>query len=115
MTVPLPRVSVSLLNPGEAPTVRVDGLPVAGVRSAQVTVTADGIPQVSLALSADSVDVELPAQVTVMRAGPGAVQFAQQLDPIRLEHDALEHDDDATQGEAFAAAVAAQAADFDDR
>lgn len=111
----LPKVSI-MAAAGEAPTVTVDGSPVAGVRSAQVTVTADGVPQVSLVLTADAVDLDLPAGVTVLRAGPGAAEFAAQVDPRRLERDALDRLDDCpTQGEAFAAAVRAQAADFDDR
>ena len=111
----LPRVSV-MAAPGEAPTVTVDGSLVPGVRSAQITVGAGGVPQVSLVLDAAEVDLVLPAGVTVLRAGPSAADFADQLNPQRLERDALERmDDDVTQGEAFAAAVAKQAALFDDR
>lgn len=110
----LPRVSI-MAAAGEAPTVTVDGSPVAGVRSAQVTVAADGVPQVSLVLAAFTVDTDLPAGVTVLRAGPSAADFAERVDPRRLERDALEHIEALTQGEAFAAAVRAQAADYDDR
>ncbi len=110
----LPRVSI-MATAGEAPTVTVDGSPIPGVRSAQVTVTADGVPQVSLVLAATAVDTDLPAGVTVLQAGPSAVDFAERVDPRRLERDALEHIEALTQGEAFAAAVRAQAADYDDR
>ena len=111
----LPRVSV-MAAAGEAPTVTVDGSPVPGVRSAQITVGAGGVPQVSLVLDAAAVDLVLPAAVTVLRAGPTAVDFAAQLSPARLERDALERlEDDVTQGEAFTAAVAVQARIFDDR
>lgn len=111
----LPRVSVQAAA-GEPPVVTVDGSVIAGVRSAQVTVAADGVPQVSLVLAATGVDVALPAGVTVLRAGGSAREFAAHLDPRRLERDALARLDDAsTQGEAFAAAVALQAADADDR
>lgn len=111
----LPRVSI-MSAAGESPTVTVDGSLIAGVRSAQVTVSKDNIPQVSLVLAADAVDLELPAGVTVLRAGSPAAAFADQVDPRRLERDALQHlDACGTQGEAFAAAVRAQAADFDDR
>jgi len=113
-SVSLPRVSV-IAAAGEPPTVTVDGSLIVGVRSAQVTVTADGVPQVSLVLTAAAVDVELPAGVTVLRAGPNATEFVNSLDPRRLERDALDRIDDATQGEAFAAAVAVQAGEFDDR
>ncbi len=110
----LPRVSI-MATAGEAPVVTVDGSPVAGVRSAQVTVTADGVPQVSLVLAATVVDTDLSARVTVLQAGPSAADFAERVDPRRLERDALEHIEALTQGEAFAAAVRAQAADYDDR
>lgn len=111
----LPRVSVQAAA-GEPPVVTVDGSPVPGVRSAQVTVTADGVPQVSLMLTATQVDVVLPAGVTALRAGGSAREFAAQMDTRRLERDALARLDNAgTQGEAFAAAVALQAADMDDR
>lgn len=110
----LPRVTVAGAA-GEAPTVTVDGSQVVGVRSAQVTVSADGVPQVSLVLMASAVDVELPAAVTVLRAGPTASDFADRLSPSKLEDDALlaAMDDDVTQGEVFAAAVRIQAAEFD--
>ena len=109
----LPRVSV-MAAAGEAPTVTVDGSPIAGVRSAQITVTADGIPQVSLVLTAAAVDLDLPAGVTVLEAGPKATDFAAALSPARLERDALEHlDDGVTNGEAFAAAVRQAARDWD--
>ena len=111
----LPRVSV-MAAAGEAPTVTVNGSPISGVRSAQITVTEGGVPQVSLVLTAAAVDLQLPAGVTVLTAGPTASEFARQLSPSRLEQDALERlDDDVTQGEAFAAAVVVQAAVFDDR
>lgn len=114
MLVSLPQVTVHAAL-GDAPTVTVDGTPVAGVQSAQITVGRGGIPQVSLVLHAATVSLELPAGVTVIKAGPSAAQFADQLDPRRLEHDALEVIEAATTGEAFTAAVRAQAADFDDR
>lgn len=110
----LPTVAVHAAF-GEAPDVTVDGTPIDGVHSAQVTVAADGVPRVVLVLSASAVTVELPAGVSVLQAGPDATTFAAQLDPRRLERDALEQIDTQTQGEAFAAAVTAQAADFDDR
>jgi hypothetical protein len=114
--VTLARVRVHLPELGQPPTVLVDDVPVAGVRSAQVTVTADGVPQVALVLAAGQVDVELPAGVTVLSAGPSATEFAASLSPARLEAAALQRlDDSATHGEAFCAAVAAQAAVFDDR
>ena len=109
----LPRVSV-MGRPGEAPCVTVDGSPIPGVVSAQVTVARDGVPQVSLLLTAAAIDLDLPAGVTVLRAGPSAAEFAAQLDVRRLEGDALA-DDDVSMGEGFARAVAAQAAEFDDR
>ncbi len=111
--VTLPKVSV-MARLGEAPMVTVDGSPVRGVRSAQVTVSADGFPQVSLVLGASDVDLVLPAGVTVLQAGPSATEFAAQLDVRRLEADALA-EDDLPMGQSFARAVVAQAADFDDR
>lgn len=112
--MPPARVSITA-QPGEAPSVRVNGVPIPAVRSAQVTASVDGVPQVSLVLAAAQVDLDGDAQVTVLRAGPSAAEFARHLDPRRLERDALDLLDDQTQGEAFAAAVAAQAADYDDR
>lgn len=109
----LPKVSVQAV-PGEPPVITVDGSPLPGVRSAQITVTDGHVPQVSLVLAASEVDVELPAGVTVLRAGPGAVEFAEQLSAGRLEADALTRiDDDGTTGEAFTAAVRSAAAEFD--
>ena len=108
----LPRVTVTGAA-GEAPTVAVDGSQVPGVRSAQMTISADGVPHVSLMLAASAVDVELPAAVTVLRAGPTASDFASRLSPKRLEDDALTQDEDNTLGESFAFAVAQQAAEFD--
>lgn len=110
----LPRVSVQAAL-GEPPTVTVDGNPVPGVRSVQVTVSKDAIPQVALVLAADTVDVELPAGVSVLRAGGSLADFADALNPARLEALALAaHEQaDLTQGEAFAAAVAQLAAEHD--
>ncbi|HEY1180254.1 MAG TPA: hypothetical protein VGF17_29200 [Phytomonospora sp.] len=108
----LPKVTV-MAAAGEPPTVTVDGNPLPGVRSAQITVSKDGVPQVALVLAAAEVDLALPAAVTVMRAGRTASEFAAELNPVRLEQDALARLDDLTHGEAFAAAVAVQAALFD--
>lgn len=110
----LPKVSVQA-HPGEPPVVTVGGSPIAGVRSAQITVSADHVPQVSLVLTAAAVDVELPAGVTVLRAGPGATEFAEQLNPARLEGLALQHMEmtDGTTGEAFTAAARVMADEFE--
>jgi hypothetical protein len=107
----LPKVSVQAV-PGEPPVVTVDGSPIAGVRSAQITVSADHLPQVALVLAVAEVDVELPAGVTVLRAGPRAVEFADSLSVPRLEAEAAGALDQ-SMGEAFAAAVRTQAAEFD--
>lgn len=113
--MPPARIAVTAA-PGEPPSVTVNGLPMPAVQQVQVTATAVGVPQVSLVLAAAQVDLDLDGQVTVLRAGPTATEFADRLDPSRLERDALSAlDDDLTQGEAFAAAVVAQAVDFDDR
>lgn len=113
--MPPARVSILAL-PGEAPTVSINGVPVPAVKSAQVTASGDGVPQVALVLAASRVDLDTDAQITVVKAGPGAAEFADQLDPVRLEHDALDMiDEGLTQGELFARAVTLQAADFDDR
>jgi hypothetical protein len=109
----LPRVSV-VAQPGAAPRVSINGVELPAVRSAQVTSVVDGIPQVSVVFAAAQVDLDADAQVTVVTAGPGVSEFADRLDPRRLERDALAAlDEDATQGEAFAAAVRLQAADWD--
>lgn len=110
----LPRISLQAA-PGERPVLTVDGSPLPGVRSAQVTVTADGVPQVSLILAASAVDLELPAGVNVITTGPTATEFAEQLSPARLEGLALQQLelDDLTQGEAFARAAQLMAAEYD--
>lgn len=100
---------------GEAPTVSVDGVPIAGVVSSQVTVAADGVPRVAVVLSASAVEVEVPAAVSVIRSGPSAGAFVQTLSPVRLEQDALGRVDEASMGESFVAALAVQAAEFDGR
>ena len=110
----LPRVHISCAA-GEAPTVVVNGAPLEGVVSAQVTVAADGVPRVAVALCAASVEVELPAGVSVIRSGPSAGVFVQSLSPAWLEQDALGRSDDASMGESFVAALAVQAAEFDGR
>lgn len=112
--MPLPVVTITA-GPGDAPAVTVDGTAVPGVRSAQIVVSADHLPQVVLSLAAERVELDLPAGVAVLRAGPGAAEFADQLNPARLEGLALEHLElhDGTQGEAFAAAAALMAAEFD--
>lgn len=112
--MPPARVSI-IAMPGEPPSVHVNGMPLPAVKSAQVTATVDGVPQVALVLAASQVDWDGDATITVLRAGPGATDFADQLDVQQLEHDALTRIDDCTQGEAFAAAVRVQAAAFDDR
>jgi hypothetical protein len=112
--MPPARVAITAL-PGEAPSVTVNGLPLPAVRSVQVTATGDGVPQVAVVFAAAQVDWDGEAAITVVKTG-SAVEFADGLDPRRLEHDALNGlEFDATQGEAFAAAVRAQAVEFDDR
>jgi hypothetical protein len=112
--MPLPAVGIAMHSPGDPPTVTVGGVLVAGVRSVQVTAAQDHLPQVSLVLTAASVDVQLPAGVTVLQTGPGVTDFAEQLNPARLEGLALARMDetDATTGEAFAAAVAQMADEY---
>jgi hypothetical protein len=110
----LARVSITA-RPGELPQVLVDGTPLPAVSRVQVTATPDGIPQVAVVFSAGQVDVDGEAAVSVVRAGPSMVAFAEQLDARRLERDALEADEDLPQGQAFKEAVRAQAADFDGR
>jgi hypothetical protein len=110
----LPTVKVTA-TPGEPPTVTVNGAAIDGVRTAQIGVGADQMPQVLVSIAAWAVECELPAQVGVLRRGPGAGTFADGVSPARLEGLALEHLElhDGTQGEAFAAAVAQMAAEFD--
>jgi len=111
----LPTVHITA-TPGEAPTVTVNGAAISGVRTAQIGVGADQMPQVIVTLTAGQVELDLPAQVGVLRAGPAASNFAQGVNPARLEGLALEHLElhDGTQGEAFAAALAQMAAEFDE-
>lgn len=112
--MPLPTVFLGAV-PGEAPKVFVNGARIDGVRSVSVGVAADQMPQVIVTLTAGKVECELPAQVGVLRRGPAASSFADGVNPARLEGLALEHLElhDGTQGEAFAAAVVAMAAEFD--
>lgn len=114
MTVALPRVTVTA-SAGEAPTVTVDGHVLPAVRDAQVIVTDGGVPTLLLRLPAAALDVSLPAGVVVQRTGATAAEFAAHLDPARLESDAADMaGEDLTAGEVFAAAVARQAAEWDD-
>lgn len=113
--MPLPRVVIRAAA-GDAPLVTVDGVTLPGVRSTQIHVAQDRAPQVALVLAADAVDAELPAGVTVMRQGGGAGEFADGLNPARLQTLALQvldHDPDVTQGEAFAAALVQLAEEWD--
>jgi hypothetical protein len=112
--MPLPSVEVTA-HPGEEPAVRVDGVPLPGVLSVQVSAVTGQVPHVSLVLAAGELSLDVAGQVRVMRTGPSATEFADALDVKRLERDALDRLDDSTQGEAFAAAVRAQASDYDDR
>lgn len=112
--MPLPSVRVTA-RPGEDPVVAVDDRELPGVLSVQVSAVTGQVPHVSLVLAAGVLSLDVAGQVRVMRAGPSAAEFADQLDVKRLERDALERLDDSTQGEAFAAAVRAQASDYDDR
>jgi hypothetical protein len=110
----LPTVRVTAV-PGEPPTVTVNGAAIDGVRKAQIGVAADQMPQVVVTIAAWAVECELPAGVAVLHSGPAASNFAQGLNPARLEGLALQHLDahDGTNGEAFAAAAAQMAAEFD--
>lgn len=113
--MPLPTVRITGV-PGEPPVVTVNGAQIDGVRTAQIAVAADHMPQVIVTIAAWAVDCELPAGVAVLQAAGGATNFAQGINPARLEGLALEHMElhDGTQGEAFAAAAALMAAEFDD-
>lgn len=112
--MPLPTVRVTAV-PGEPPTVTVNGAAIDGVRTVQVGVAADQMPQVIVTIAAWAVECDLPAQVGVLRRGPAATTFADGVNPARLEGLALEHLElhDGTQGEAFAAAILQMAAEFD--
>lgn len=112
--MPLPTVKVTAV-PGEPPVVTVNGAAIDGVRTAQLAVGADQMPQVLVTIAAWAIECDLPAQVGVLRRGPGAASFADSMNPARLEGLALEHLElhDGTNGEAFAAAVAQMAAEFD--
>lgn len=111
--MPLPGVRVTLNADGTGEVWLNDKL-LPGVIAVHIDGAARGVPQVQITLRPDQVVANLPETgVQILRAGASAAEFADRLDPRRLEHDALQHLDDATQGEAFAAAVAAQAADFD--
>lgn len=112
----LPQVRVHLTADGRG-EVFVNDEPLAGVLAVTVVGAVGDLPRVIVTLRPGDITADLPeAGVQLLQAGPDATAFAAQVDPRRLERDALQHLDDCpTQGEAFAAALRAQAADFDDR
>ncbi len=113
MTLPEVRVVLNADGTGE---VWVNGVKLPGVIAIQVSGAVREVPQVFVTLRPGQVVTNLPESgVQLFTAGPTATEFAARLDPRRLERDALDRIEDGTQGEAFAAAVAVQATDFDDR
>lgn len=114
--MPLPTVQVTMRADGTG-EVLVDGEKLPGVIGVQLAGQAGSVPRVAITLRPDQVTADLAeAGVTVMAAGGGASAFAQGLNPARLEGLSLEYleQHDGTTGEAFAAAVARLAADWDD-
>lgn len=113
----LPRVHVKLSADGQPPEVWINDERVPSVLGVNVSGGAGDLPRVTMTVRPGELEIDTPqAGVQVLRTGPTATEFAAALSPARLEADALARlDDAATQGEAFAAAVAVQAAAFDDR
>jgi hypothetical protein len=110
----LPKVHVMLTADGRG-EVWINDQKVPAVLAVQVTGAAGDMPQVVLTVRPGELTMDLPETgVQLLHAGPTASDFADKLDPRRLERDALERIDEATQGEAFAAAVLVQAGEFDD-
>ena len=109
----LPKVHVTLTADGRG-EVWVNDEKLPGVIAVTVMGAAGELPRVVATVRPGELTVDMPeAGVQLLRSGPSATEFAARLDPRRLERDALDRLDDGTQGEAFAAAVAAQAAEFD--
>ena len=96
--------------------VLIDGVKLRGATAVQITGAVRERPQVQITLVPDRVTADLPdTDVTVLRPG-GAAEFADALNPARLQGLALQHmdhDPDATHGEAYAAALAVMAAEFE--
>jgi len=113
--MPLPHVQVSLSADGTG-EVLVDGVKLPGVLGVQIVGAARDVPHVAVTIRPGTVVADLPeAGVQLLQAGPTAAGFAEQLNPARLEAlalKALDGDDDLTQGEAFAAAVARMADEY---
>lgn len=113
--VTLPKVHVKLTADGMS-EVWLNDEKVPAVLSVHISGAAGEVPRVTMTVRPGELTADLPETgVQLLRAGPSATEFAASLSPARLERDALERIDEATQGEAFAAAVAVQAALFDDR
>lgn len=110
----LPRVHVKLTADGRG-EVWVNDQQLPGVLAVNVLGAAGEVPRVVATIRPDEVTIDLPeAGMQLLRSGPSATEFAARINPRRLERDALARlDDVATQGEAFAAAVSVQAAEFD--
>lgn len=87
------------------------------VLAVQVHAAAGEVPTVTVTVRPGELTVDLPETgVQLLRGGASAVEFADRLNPARLEGLALEHleqDPDATQGEAWSRAVAQAAGEFD--
>lgn len=109
-------VQVTLL-PGDNGEVLIDGEKLPGVTAVHVTGSVRNNPHVTITLAPNRVLARLPeTAVTVLRPG-GAAEFADGLNPARLQAIALEYLDanpDMTHGEAFAQAVVYLAGESED-
>lgn len=115
VTVSLPSVHVRLAADGSC-AVTINGTELPAVIGVQILGKAGEVPRLMVELRPGEITVDLPETgVQIIQSGPTATDFARSLSPARLEQDALQRIEEGTQGEAFAAAVLAQAGLFDDR
>lgn len=113
--MPLPKIRVVLSADGTS-EVWLNDEKLPAVLAVHVSGAAGEMPRVVVTIRPGELTADLPETgVTVPRDGPGATAFAGQLNPARLEGLALQHLElhDGTTGEAFAAAAALMAAEFD--
>lgn len=110
----LPKVHVELTADGRG-EVWLNDQKLPAVLAVHIYGAAGEVPRVVVTVRPGELTVDLPETgVHLLGAGPGLAEFADQLNPARLEGLALEHQEmhDGTQGEAFAAAVTRLAAEF---
>jgi hypothetical protein len=112
--MPLPKVHVKLTADGNG-EVWLNDQKIPAVIAVDISGAVREQPTVTVTVIPGEVTVDLPETgVQLIGAGPSLADFVERLNPARLEALALEGGTlDVTAGEAFAAAVAQLAAEFE--